>query len=170
MATLIFATPRLIVRDLEASDFAAFHAMQADDEVMQYTTGHGLDEAENRRQLNQCIERYAQPDNDFWVWAVVRQSDQQFIGTCAIVPNQKRAEIGYRFCREFFGQGYGQEICDGVLDHGMQQLKLSEIVAYADVRNVASVKILDRSRLEFVEEVANETGGMDRFYRWTRMA
>lgn len=164
---MVFETTRLFVRNLKSSDFDAFHEMQSDDEVMRYTTGKGFDEAENRRQLNSCIACYAKPDNDFWVWAIVQKSDQQFVGTCAIVPNENRPEIGYRFLRKFFGKGYGQEICDALIEYGINNQRLPEIIAYADVQNVASTKILDRSRLSFIEEIRNEDGVTDRFYRWT---
>ena len=164
---MIFETTRLSVRNLKDSDFEAFHEMQSDEAVMRYTTGEGFDEAENRQQLEMCIDCYSKPDNDFWVWAIVRKSDQRFVGTCAIVPNEHRAEIGYRFLARFFGMGYGQEICNGLIEYGMFVQELPEIVAYADVRNVASVKILERSPLPFIEEMKNEDGATDRFYRWT---
>ena len=164
---MIFETSRLFVRELKGSDLVAFHEMQSDDEVMRYTTGAGFDEAENRRQLEDCITKYSEPDNNFWVWAVVRKSDQQFVGTCAIVPNEQRPEIGYRFLRKFFGNGYGQEVCDGLIEYGIREQELTEIIAYVDTRNIASAKILDRSRLSFIREVANEDGFADRFYRWS---
>ena len=166
----VLETRRLRLRHFRESDLDAFHEMQSDEEVMRYTTGTGFDRSENHRQLVDCIERYSKPNNDFWVWAIERKSDQQFVGTCAIVPNLGRPEIGYRFLRKHFGEGFGQEICNGLIEHAMRQSTLSEIVAYVDVRNVASVKILDRSRLEFVKEVTNEDGTLDRFYRWNRQS
>ena len=164
----IFETERLVVRNLKPSDFEAFHEMQADDEVMRYTTGSGLEQAENERQLSMCIDCYSKHNNHFWVWAVVRKSDHEFIGTCAVVPSDDRPEIGYRMRRKWFGIGYGQEICDALMHYCIQELGLSEVIAYADVRNVASVKILDRSVLAFVEQLVNDAGHEDRFYRWVR--
>ena len=164
---MVFETDRLLVRYLKPTDIDAFHEMQSDEVVMRYTTGKSFDQAENHRQLLDCIERYSKPENDFWVWAILEKTDQQFVGTCAIVPNDQRPEIGYRFLRKFFGRGYGQEICDGLIEYAINDQKLREIVAYADIRNVASITILERSRLSFVEEVVNELGTMDRFYRWT---
>jgi RimJ/RimL family protein N-acetyltransferase len=98
----VFETNRLRIRHLLESDFDAFHEMQSDAEVMRYTTGSSLDEVENRRQLKMCIECYAKPENDFWVWAITRKVDGQFVGTCAITPNDQRAEIGYRLLRKTF--------------------------------------------------------------------
>jgi [ribosomal protein S5]-alanine N-acetyltransferase len=163
----VFETTRLHVRNLVESDFDTFHEMQADDEVMRYTTGRGLDEAENRRQLKMCIDCYSREGNDFWVWAIIRKLDGQFVGTCAVVPNERRPEIGYRLLRRFFGMGYGQEICNGLVEYCIHEQRLAEIIAYADVRNLASTKILDRSRLQFVEETTNENGITDRFYHWS---
>ncbi|MFN3192020.1 MAG: GNAT family N-acetyltransferase [Aureliella sp.] len=165
-STVVFETSRLSVRPLLDSDIADFHEMQSDDEVMRYTTGSGFDEAENHRQLHDCISKYSEPQNEFWVWAISRKKDAQFVGTCAIVPNEGKPEIGYRLLRRFFGNGFGREICDGLVEFGIRKQKLTELVAYVDVRNIASVKILDQSRLDFVQEIENKDGVVDRFYRW----
>lgn len=166
----VFETRRLIVRNLVESDFEAFHEMQSDEEVMRYTTGRALDESENRRQLRMCIDSYSKQGNDFWVWAVVRKDDGRLVGTCAVVPNESRPEIGYRLLRRCFGMGFGQEICDGLVEYCIHEQKLDEIIAFTDVRNVASTKILDRSPLRFIEETTNEDGLADRFYRWSAEA
>ena len=123
-------------------------------------------ELENQRQLEKCIGSYLKPDNKFWVWAITLKLNEQFVGTCAIVPNSDRAEIGFRFLRVFFGNGFGQEICDGLLEYGIQIQKQTKVIAYVDLRNIASRKILDRSVLSFVEEIPNNDGGIDRFYSW----
>lgn len=164
---MIFETSRLLVRNLVETDFEPFHEMQSDTVVMQYTTGKPFDEEENRSQLTSCIECYTKPGNEFWVWAIQRKSDEQFVGTCAIVPSEDGPEIGYRFLQRFFGNGYGQEVCDGMVRHGIEQMGLAKLIAYVDTRNAASIKILDRSVLEFISEVKDEDGILDRFYRWT---
>ena len=158
----------MVVRNLQASAFHAFHEMQADHQVMQYTSGQTFNEKENLRQLEDCIARYSIAENDFWVWAVTAKSTGEFLGTCAIVPNLDRSEIGYRLLRRFFGNGYGQEICDGLIDFAIARLKLDEIVALVDTRNVASVKILDRSQLTLEGEAIDQNGQPERFYRWRR--
>ena len=159
MSESIFETPRLRVRNLRDSDFAAFHEMQADDNVMKYTSddgnGCGLSEATNREQLSGCIEAYGKPDNQFWVWAM-ENLDSEFVGTCAIVKNEKdEHEIGYRLLSRFWGQGFGREICDPLIRYGLDRIGCQAIVAYVDVRNVASVKILDASVLNFECEIQN---------------
>ena len=164
---MIFQTQRLRVRPLLDSDFDAFHEMQSNPAVMQFTTGHALSLEENQKQFAHCIAKYREPGNEFWVWAVETKADGKFAGTCAIVPNENRPEIGYRLLENEFGKGFGQEICNGLIDYAIHSLNVQEIVAIADCRNVASVKILDRSILPFVEERRDpEKGIAARFYHW----
>lgn len=163
---MIFETERLVVRKLVSSDFNLFHEMQADETVMQFITGHGFDAAENLKQLQHCINCYSNPGNRFWVWAIDKKIERQFIGTCAVVPHNDDGEIGYRLLKKHFGFGYGQEICDGLIEYSIHNLGLRKIVAVADVRNVASIKILNRSVMSFLEEVTSDEGITDRYYCW----
>lgn len=134
---------------------------------MRFTTGQALSYEENRKQLSSCIASYWKPGNEFWIWAVETDFDSKFVGTCAIVPRENRTEIGYRLLENQFGRGYGQEICDGLINHAIHSMGAKEIVAVADCRNIASVKILDRSILPFVGEKKDaESGGVDRCYHW----
>lgn len=164
---MIFETERLLVRELEEEDFDSFHEMQHNPNVLKYVIGRGFTEAENRKQLRGCIEKYDNPDNDFWVWAVVRKSDNAFVGTCAVIGDEEENsnEIGYRFLEKYWGKGFGTEICDGLIEHCLSNMKIHSLFATVDIRNVGSVKILDKSRLPFIKEYLNEDGVLDRFYK-----
>ena len=168
---MIFKTERLIIRKLEPQDFPGFHEMQSDDEVMKYTTsdgtlGKGFSESENRRQLDDCIERYDQPGNQFWVWAIIEIASEQFVGTCAIVQNEyQEPEIGYRILRKFWRRGFATETSVGLIAYAIEEMKLDQLVAYVDQRNEASVKILNQSQMRFSESIANH-GQTDLKFIW----
>lgn len=162
----VFETPRLYVRKLRRIDLAPFHEMQGNIKVMLYTTGRAMTREENQVELLKVIDYYAKPDNDFWVWAVVQKSDDQFVGTCALVKNDKREnEIGYRFIERYWGKGYGKEISLGLIDYNLNRRGINEIVAYVNKANLASVKILDAT-FDFVKEFYNEKEEcVDRYYK-----
>ncbi|HFA48211.1 MAG TPA: N-acetyltransferase [Bacteroidetes bacterium] len=163
---MIFQTTRLKIRNLEYSDFPAFHEMQSNPKVMRYTTGRPLSEKENRESLGKCISSYAKPGNRFWVWAIEKKLDGAFVGTCAIVYDN---EIGYRFLEKYWGKGYGKEISDGLIKYALEEMKAKKIIAYVDVENIASVKILDRSALKFEKEYFNEKEKCtERFYKFEK--
>ena len=101
---------------------------------MRYTTGRALTEEENKEDLEKVINAYEKVDNNFWVWAIVQKSDHEFVGTCAIAPtSDEELEIGYRLLPQFWGNGYGLEITESLLDYGLEIMKLKELVAYVDI-------------------------------------
>lgn len=171
---IIFETSRLVVRQLEPTDFPAFFKLQGNPKTHCYTGSPVDDEASALASLHRCIDCYTQPDNDFWVWAIERKSDGVFVGTCAIVnghsrPTGKGPEIGYRFIEKYWGNGYAGEVCNPLIDHGINAMQLPWLFGQADVENVASVKVLERSKLFFLEEYFNEEeNSVDRVYRLER--
>jgi [ribosomal protein S5]-alanine N-acetyltransferase len=162
----LFQTARLSVRPLQPDDFGPFHEMQSNLRVMRYTSGRAMSEEENRQELARLIKRYAEPGNDFWVWAVIRKADGAFAGTCALICNEQgEHEIGYRFIERYWGQGYGLEITEGLIDYAFGPVGLERLVAYVYTDNTPSVSILERSRFLLVKEFFNEAENcLDRQY------
>ncbi len=167
---MIFQTARLIVRDLTLEDFSSFHEMQGNSRVMRYTTGMPMTQAENEEDLKRVISLYHKANNDYWVWGIVRKEDAQWIGTCALINNEKNEnEIGYRLLERFWGMGYGMEITHGLIDYCFNQLKVDALVAYVHQENIVSIKILEQSGFRFMSEVENkEQACIDRYYKIQR--
>ncbi len=164
---MIFQTSRLLVRPLTFEDFEPFHEMQNNFNVMQYAAGKAQTFEENKVDLKKVINHYQETDNGFWVWAIDRKSDQTLIGTAAIIVDKKNeGEIGYRLLEKYWGNGYATEILKDLIEHGFENMNLKAIYANVDVRNIASVKMLDKSVLEFIGQEWNEDfQSYDRLYR-----
>ncbi|WP_417362846.1 GNAT family N-acetyltransferase [Galbibacter sp.] len=163
---MIFNTQRLQIRPLDIQDLGLFHKMQNDQEVMRYIGGKISSLAENKRDLETILKYYKDPDNDFWVWAIELIDTERFIGTIALVKNQKgEYEIGYRLLKDYWKKGYGKEVTNGVIKYAFEKLKLKEIVAYVDKENLTSVRILE-STFNFIKEIYNEQDNcIDRYYK-----
>jgi RimJ/RimL family protein N-acetyltransferase len=148
------------------TDLPAFQALQGNVNVMQYTTGIPQTPAESAQDLAEIIARYRVERNETWIWAAITPNND-FAGTCALFKNEAQEfEIAYRLLEATWGQGYGQEIADGLIAYCLDSLKLNHLVAQTARDNFASVKILERSRLLFEGEARNkETGWIERVYR-----
>lgn len=162
----IFQTDQLYVRKLVDSDLKVFDALQGDPRVMQYTTGRGMNHTENRDDLRRVIDLYDVPGNTYRVWAVVVSGSDEFAGTCALVTNDDgENEIGFRFLPEYWGRGYATEIVGGLARYAFGVLLLDQIVAYVNVENVASVRVMEKSPFECVREFYNvRERCVDRYY------
>ncbi len=110
---MIFSTQRLYIRKIEAEDLGALHEMHANPNVMRYTGDTPNTIKDDRENLKHILNCYDTPDNDFWIWAIIRKTDNAFIGTCALIKSDPQNEhdlpedeIGYRFLERYWGNGY----------------------------------------------------------------
>jgi RimJ/RimL family protein N-acetyltransferase len=148
---MLFSTDRLLIRKLKVSDLDAFHEMQRNPNVMRYTGDTTKTKEEDIASLNHVLACYDKPNNDFWIWAIVRKSDGILVGTCAIIKTELhehnetiKDEIGFRFTEKFWGNGYATEITSALISYAFEKHGKSELVAEVDELNIASVKILER--------------------------
>lgn len=162
---MVFTTQRLQIRRLTFEDIDPFHKMQNDQQVMRYVGGKVFSYQENKKDLENILKFYNTPKNDFWVWAIELSSTKDFIGTVALVKNEKgEHEIGYRLLKTYWKQGFGKEVTNGLIKYAFEELHLKEIVAYVDKNNITSVRILD-STFNFIKEIYNEQDNcIDRYY------
>lgn len=140
-------TPRLILRQWQDSDLAAFCAMNADQEVMQYfpeplSHQQSLVMAEKIRQL---IDK-----NGWGFWAVERKNDHAFLGFVGLnqvkadLPCAPCVEVGWRLAKAYWGFGYATESAKASLDFGFTTLKLARIVAFTATINAPSIAVMQR--------------------------
>ena len=166
---LVFQTLRLLVRELTPADIEFYHDLQGDAEVMRFITGKAFTREENRCDLQRVLSLYRKENNVFWVWAVVRKEDGEFLGTCALVGNNDgEQEIGYRFRRCHWGRGFATEVLQGLVEYVRGADYRNGLVAYVNRENKASVRVLEKSVFTFVREFFNqEEQCWDREYRVT---
>lgn len=157
---MIFETKRLIVRRLKTTDIEPFYELESNPKVLQYATGEVNTYPEAIKSLENVIDKYNLPNNDFWIYAVIRKSDNQFLGTVAIVKEENGDdELGYRFIERFWGNGYAFEASEGLINY-CKSIGMPKLVGYAIDINVASVKILKRLNFKTIEKLTCKDTGL----------
>lgn len=147
----IFETERLFVRELVFTDLEPFHEMQGNKNVMKYVSPTILNYTDNKTDLIRLINLYEKKDNDFLIYAIERKLDNAFIGSVALVKDDKNEEeIGYRYLEKYWRMGYGNEVVKGLIIY-CKQIGFKRIVAYVVNENFASARILERCGFTFVE-------------------
>jgi RimJ/RimL family protein N-acetyltransferase len=173
-----FATDRLILRPPSPGDLEDFVALGSDPEVMRYI---GQGQVQSRAQAAFWMEclladaRHGIPvphPDEMPGWLVVIERDTgAFVGlavltvlgaahVAAVGPSACQppvVEVGYRLARPFWGRGYATEAAAVLVRHGFTKMRLPQITAIADVRNVASNRVLEK--LGFVMRKTYEMNG-----------
>ncbi len=165
---MIFETERLLIRVLKNTDIEAFHEMHANENVMIYTDSGIKTYEEDVLDLKNCIACYTKKDNRFWVWAVIRKEDKQFLGSIALIEyDVNNDEVGFRFLEKYWNKGYGFESLKGLLIYA-KKTGYKELYAEVYAKNRASEIILRKTGFTFVKEyLCKKSNLIDRLFKLT---
>ncbi|ULQ55581.1 GNAT family N-acetyltransferase [Flavihumibacter rivuli] len=145
----VISTNRCILRELGPDDAAALFELNNDPEVLLFTGDEPFaSEAAARR----FIEEYDQYQKfGYGRWAVIETNSGNFLGWCGLKyhPEEKETDIGFRFFKKYWNQGFATETARACLDYGFNTLGLEEIIGRVLVANKPSIKVLEKLGLHY---------------------
>ena len=143
---LPLTTERLVLRLPTLDDLPAWHAIYVDAEEVWYGAPRSsLDR--NREKLTRQIAHFEQ--HGFGMCTVELAASGETIGSAGLqhLESGPEIEVGYRFLKEHWGQGYATESAQASVDFGFDELGLERIVAVALETNTASRRVLEKCGL-----------------------
>jgi len=156
MTDTIIETERLFLRELLPQDDVRMFELDSDPDVHQFV---GKRPVENIEQIRLIIDfiRQQYEDNGIGRWAVVEKKSNLFIGwaglkyfTDEVNGTGNFYELGYRFIKKYWGQGYATEASKAIIRYGFDEMELDSIYAMTDVNNLASKRVLEKSGFRHV--------------------
>lgn len=157
---MIFETKRLLIRKLQVVDIEPFYELESNPKVLQYATGEPKNLEESKEDLKQLIARYTNKKNNFWIYAIERKSDNEFVGTVALVKDEEgNDEIGYRFIERYWGNGFATELCEGLIQY-CKSVGMKKLIGCVVDENIASAKILERFNFVVIEKFISDDIGL----------
>lgn len=150
----ILETERCYIREFIKDDIELVCQMNSDPEVMEYiTNGKPQTYEYSKERTLYFINEYYPQHPGLGMWAVVRKADDQFMGwACLKHLEDEQIEIGYRFIKDYWGQGYATEVSKALIHYGFTRLSLEKIVGIAAENNTKSQHILQKIGLSFLKE------------------
>lgn len=137
----------IILEKFKAQDFELFYGLVNDERVMALITERTMTLEDARRDFAARIENSNQHPS-FGFYKVFEKDTKQFIGAGKLtIENRdlKEAELGYMLLPQFWGNGYGNEITEVLLQKARKESTLKKITAVIHSANIASRKILVRN-------------------------
>lgn len=157
---------RLTFQLMTAEDAPLLFELDQDVEVMRYINGGTATSMQTIVEvLLPRMAKYYDPDRGFGIWQVRRQADNVYLGWVLIrpmgfnteSPSTEDLELGWRFKREYWGQGYATEaataVANAVLTHNRQYQWLS---AMAMPGNGGSIAVMKKLGMSFVKQYVHQ--------------
>ncbi|MEO5891988.1 MAG: GNAT family N-acetyltransferase [Ferruginibacter sp.] len=150
---VILETPRLLLRRFTEADAGLIHQLNSDPEVVKYIHEPTLQSDEQATQIIIDIILPQYQDN-LGRWAVHKLDNNAFIGWCGLkyLKDTGETDLGYRFHKSAWGNGYATEAAKHVLDHGFSKLHLKEVIGRAHAENTGSISVLRKIGMQFLKD------------------
>ena len=167
---IIYQTKSLIIQSLKEENKDCFIELMTNPLIIDPGSHQETDSKKILETFSHNIKLTGLPSKDQDnIWGVYEKSSQEMIGIVALLVNEKGDwEMGYRFVVNAWAKGYGTQVARGMVDFFFDSLNYDRLTADVDIKNKASVKILEKIMVlesEFYNEVDR---CVDRRYEVTR--
>lgn len=145
---IVLETNRLRLSEFHPGEAEYMYQLNLDPEVIRYTGDEPFTSVEEARTFLKSYDAYER--HGFGRWSVWLRSENAYIGWCGLKRNEEAfVDIGFRFFRDRWNQGFATEAARACLDYGFRQLQLKEIIGRADPDNKGSIRVLEKIGMTF---------------------
>jgi len=147
----ILETNRLYLRRITIEDAENIYLLNLDPEVIQYTGDDAFDSVASAQHFVTHYDHYNK--YDFGRWAVIGKNNHTFLGWCGLkyTPETDEYDIGFRFLKKYWNQGYATEAALACIALGFEKYKMPRIIGRARKDNASSIKVLEKIGLTYFD-------------------
>jgi len=145
-------TSRLIIREFTEQDIDIIYEINNHPECIIFNGWDSMSKQECHEVLIRWMSKYELSSAE-GVFCVEEIESGLKVGMTFIVDHKKSKEyeIGFRFKRDMWGNGYAQEITNYFTKYAAEELKAKAIFAEVDVLNNNSRRIFEKLKFEEYE-------------------
>ncbi|PXW17989.1 ribosomal-protein-alanine N-acetyltransferase [Chryseobacterium sp. CBTAP 102] len=150
-----YKNDRIIIREFTSEEFPLFSTLFENENVTRYLPYKTPEEY--KEMFDKALGSYK--ESSFSRWGIFNAQNQDFVGMCLariFLDNPEQIEIGYTLGENYWGKGFGTEVCKALVDYCSSLNHKKDIVAVTDLDNVGSQKVLLKSGFGRIENLARE--------------
>ena len=162
-------TDRLRLRTWRNGDVEAIHALMQDPEVTRELSHCHLDQHATLQRLAERSNKSIQ-ENGYGYFLCELKETGEAIGVVALNyttrmngPHFPCYTVSWVLGRRYWKQGYATEAARALIGYGLEQCHMPEIFAFTDIDNVASIQVMERIGMQFLDQLDGQL-----FYIFTR--
>lgn len=149
--TIVFETPRLLVRRLDERDAAFVFELVNDAAWLQFIGDKGVRSLDDARAYlrNGPIDMYAKHGHG--LYCVETKANGEAIGMCGLIKRETLddVDLGFAFLPSSRGGGYAYEAGSATMTYARETLGLQRIVAIVSPGNERSIALLEKLGFRF---------------------
>ncbi len=152
---------RLIIRPYCLEDINEVYAVVSEKDFYQYIPEDVPTQDGVRRIIEWSIEqnRKNTPEKIYkFTLAIIHKQDNRIIGYCGLGPDDlgmNEVELYYGISHNYRKQGLAREAAGALLKYGFEVIGLKRIIAFADYRNLPSIKLLEKLGMKYHFRISN---------------
>jgi [ribosomal protein S5]-alanine N-acetyltransferase len=155
------ATERLMIRPIEVNDYEDICEYGTDEETGKYMIHWPKTSEAIRTFIKEC-EAAAMQEIPMWrEYAIQLKSSRKVIGNVSLVISKSdltTAEIGWISNKAYWGKGYMSEAVNRIIHNTFQTTHISKILATCTEKNIASIKVMEKSGMLCIQKEPNQKG------------
>jgi len=161
-----FQTYRLIIRDIQTEDLDSLLAIYRRQENMKFISDGRCDWSKEQLtgKYEKCNVNYA---SGFGIFTVCLKDTDTVIGEAGLFDSfdaTNKLESGYILDSAYWRQGFGKEICNGLIQYCFNNLRIETVVSRMYAENDRSVKLSEKCGMKRVN--TGETTDGRTFYEY----
>ena len=138
---------RLALRRFRADDIETFVRYRADAAIARFQSWENFSDADGHAFFASMSRQHPDTPGEWFQFAIELTATGVMIGDCALhalADNAQEVEIGFTLAPARHGRGYATEAVSCLLDYVFGPLDKQRAIAITDVRNAASIGVLER--------------------------
>jgi RimJ/RimL family protein N-acetyltransferase len=142
---------RLVLRRFRADDIETFVRYRADPAVARFQSWENFTAADGQAFFASMSAQHPDTPGEWFQFAIELTATGAMIGDCALhalAESPREVELGFTLAPEFQGHGYATEAVACLIDYAFGPLAKGRAIAITDVRNAASIAVLERLGFE----------------------